>query len=284
MQDVKNLCVVGAGTMGTGIAQVAAQAGLQVCLLETAEAARERSRRRLDKALQGAVERGKLSPEEAALAGDRVSWHADFEPLREAEWVIEAVFEEVTVKREVWEAIGRLAPEQTPLATNTSTLPISSLAHYSGRPRYFLGMHFFNPPAAMKLVEVIAGPETLPLVLEAALALCERLGKTPLQAPDIPGFIVNRAFAAVVAAAAEVWAGGGDPQTIDTALELGLGHKMGPLRTADLVGLDIVKAIADSLTELTGHDRFALPPRFEALIAEGKLGVKTGEGFYRYDS
>lgn len=284
MQNVQNLCVVGGGTMGTGIAQVAAQAGLAVWVVESNPEAVARSQKRLDKALQGAVERGKLSPEEAVLAAGRVSWHRDLEPLREAHWVIEAVFEEVAVKREIWEQIGRLAPAQAVLATNTSTLPISSLAHYSGRPRYFLGMHFFNPPAVMKLVEVIAGPETLPLVLEMALGLCERLGKTPLQAPDIPGFIVNRAFAAVVAAAAEVWAMGGDPQTIDTALELGLGHKMGPLRTADLVGLDIVKAIADSLTELTGHDRFALPPRFEALIAEGKLGVKTGEGFYRYES
>lgn len=283
--QVNTLCVLGAGTMGTGIAQVAAQAGIQVYVVETNEDAIPRSHKRLDKTLQGGIERGKLTPEQAEEVKQRITWLGDYAVLAQADWVIEAVFEDVEVKRQVWGQVAGIVGDGVPVASNTSTMPIKTLASYYGRPQTFIGMHFFNPPPAMKLVEVIPSENTLPCITEAAVALCERMGKTPLIAPDIPGFMVNRAFGALVAAAAEVWALGGDPAAIDQALELGLGHKMGPLRTCDLVGLDILKAVHESLTELTGHDRFALPQRFyDELIGQGKLGVKSGEGFYKYES
>lgn len=282
--DINTMCVLGAGTMGTGIAQVAAQAGLRVHVLEANQEAIPRSRKRLDKSLQGGIEREKITAEQAEQVRQLITWETGYEALAAADWVIEAVFEDKAVKEQVWGEVARRVGETVPVASNTSTLPIKTLAACYGRPAYFLGMHFFNPPPAMKLVEVIPGEGTLPEVRDAAVALCERLGKVPLIAPDIPGFMVNRAFGALVAAAAEVWALGGEPAAIDQALELGLGHKMGPLKTSDLVGLDIIKAVHESLTELTGHDRFALPARFyEELIAQGKLGVKSGEGFYKYD-
>jgi 3-hydroxybutyryl-CoA dehydrogenase len=169
------------------------------------------------------------------------------------------------------------------VATNTSTFRIAELAALFGGPERFLGMHFFNPPPAMKLVEVIPGEQTAPEVTHAAVELCERVGKTPVVVPDIAGFVVNRAFAALVAAAIDVWAQGAEPATIDQCLELGLGHKMGPLATADLVGLDVMLTILRSLHSQTGHARFEPDLRFEQLVASGKLGRKSGEGFYRYD-
>lgn len=281
---VNTLCVLGAGTMGTGIAQVAAQAGIRVHVIEANEEAVPRSRKRLEKSLQGGIEREKITPEQAENVRKLITWGGDYAVLSEADWVIEAVFEDVEVKREVWGKVAEIVGDCVPVASNTSTMPIKQLAAFYGRPKTFVGMHFFNPPPAMKLVEVIPSEETLPMITEAAVALCERMGKVPLIAPDIPGFMVNRAFGALVAAAAEVWALGGEPAAIDQAIELGLGHKMGPLRTSDLVGLDIIKAVHELLGEMTGHDRFALPQRFyDELIAQGKLGVKTGEGFYRYD-
>lgn len=282
--QVNTLCVLGAGTMGTGIAQIAAQAGIRVHVVETNADAIPRSHRRLDKSLQGGIERGKITDEQAEETRQRITWADDYGVLSQADWVIEAVFEDVEVKRQVWGQVARLVPEQLPVASNTSTMPIRTLAGFYGRPEYFVGMHFFNPPPAMKLVEVIPSADTIPAVTDAAVALCERMGKTPLIAPDIPGFMVNRAFGALVAAAAEVWALGAEPAAIDQAIELALGHKMGPLRTSDLVGLDIIKAVHESLTELTGHDRFALPQRFyDELISQGKFGVKSGEGFYKYE-
>ena len=281
---VHTLCVLGAGTMGTGIAQVAAQAGIRVHVIEAADEAIMRSRKRLEKSLQGGIEREKITPEQAEDVRGLITWGGDYGVLAEADWVIEAVFEDVAVKQQVWGQVAALVAEDIPVASNTSTMPIKTLAGYYGRPGMFVGMHFFNPPPAMKLVEVIPSEQTRPEITQAAIALCERMGKTPLIAPDIPGFMVNRAFGALVAAAAEVWALGGEPAAIDQALELGLGHKMGPLRTADLVGLDIIKAVHESLTELTGHDRFALPQKFyDELVNQGKLGVKSGEGFYKYE-
>lgn len=282
--NINTLCVLGAGTMGTGIAQVAAQAGIRVRVLEANEDAIPRSQKRLGKSLQGGIEREKITAAEAEQVKQLITWETSYDALSEADWVIEAVFEDVAVKQQVWAEVARRVSETTPVASNTSTMPIKTLAGYYGRPAYFVGMHFFNPPPAMKLVEVIPSVSTLPEIRDAAVALCERMGKVPLLAPDIPGFMVNRAFGGLVAAAAEVWALGGEPEAIDQAIELGLGHKMGPLKTCDLVGLDIIKAVHESLTELTGHDRFALPQRFyDELIGQGKLGVKSGAGFYQYE-
>jgi 3-hydroxybutyryl-CoA dehydrogenase len=282
--EVNTLCIIGAGTMGTGIAQVAAQAGLRVHLLDTSAQALAGSRERLDSSLAEGVKREKLTPEQADEVRARICFEATDEALAEADWVIEAVFEDGAVKATVLARASGLAPRAAPIATNTSTLRIGDLARHCERPERFLGMHFFNPPPAMKLVEIVPGGQTAPDVTEAALALCERMGKTPIVAPDIPGFLVNRAFAALVAAAIDEWAEGGSPEAIDGAIELALGHKMGPLKTADLVGLDVMLAILRSLHEQTGHARFQPRAEFVALVESGALGRKSGRGFYTYEA
>jgi len=280
---VERMAIIGAGTMGTGIAQVAAQAGIAVTLIDFAEAAFERSRALLERSLQGGIEREKLTRDQADEVRARITRTMSWDALGQAEWVIEAVYEDAHVKGEVLARAGEQAPEMTVIATNTSTLPIAKLAGLSGRPERFIGMHFFNPPPAMKLVEVIPCAHTLPEVTDAALALCERMGKQPRVAPDIPGFFVNRAFGALLAAAVDIWLQGAEPADIDGAMELGLGHRMGPLATADLIGLDVCVALLDSLHEQTGHARFAVAPELRALVEAGKLGRKSGEGFYRYE-
>lgn len=280
--EIRTICIVGAGTMGTGIAQVAAQAGIGAHLIDSSEQALARSRAGLDKSLGGAVEREKLTAAQADKARALVSWHSDFAALAEADWVVEAVFEDRAVKEQVLGQINASAAAGTPVATNTSTIPIKTLAQASGRADRFVGMHFFNPPPAMKLVEVIPGEATLPEVTRAAVDLCERMGKTPFIAPDIPGFVVNRAFGAVVTAAIDIWLSGATPEAVDTAIELGLGHRMGPLKTADLVGLDVMLALLESLHEQTADPRFKPQAELARLVAEGKLGRKSGEGFYTY--
>lgn len=282
--EVNTIGVIGAGTMGTGIALVAAHAGIRVCLLDISEGAIAASRRRLEDSLQDGIARGKLTAEQADDARRLIGWDTAYRRLAEADWVIEATFEDLAVKEQALRGAAAFVRAGVPVATNTSTFPIRQLARFWSQPECFLGMHFFNPPAAMKLVEVIPGAETLPAVVETALSLCERLGKTGIVAPDIPGFVVNRAMAALVAAAIDVCARGGDPQAVDLSIELGLGHRMGPLKTADLVGLDVMLAILRSLHEQTGHPRFEPPEQLVALVESGRLGRKTGQGFHSYES
>ncbi|MCD6361430.1 MAG: 3-hydroxyacyl-CoA dehydrogenase family protein [Armatimonadetes bacterium] len=281
--QVDTMTIIGAGTMGTGIAQVAAQAGIEVHLIDTSEDALERSRGILRRSLNGAIEREKLTEDQAAEVEGRITWGMDREAVAGADWIIEAVFEDIEVKRGTLARIGELAREDAVISSNTSTLPIAALAEMSGRPERFIGMHFFNPAPAMKLVEVIPGAVTSREVTDAALALCERMGKQPRVAPDIPGFLVNRAFGALLSAAIDIWLQGAEPADIDAAMELGLGHKMGPLATADLVGLDVCLALLRSLHEQTGHARFEVAPELVAMVEAGKLGRKSGEGFYDYD-
>jgi 3-hydroxybutyryl-CoA dehydrogenase len=281
--EVRTIGIVGAGTMGTGIAQVMTQAGIRVHLVDVSDDLLARSAKRLRASLQAAVERGKLTSEQAQETEGLVSWSSGYECLGEADWAIEAVSEDMDLKGTVLRRLGEALNDRVPVATNTSTFRIAELAALFGGPERFLGMHFFNPPPAMKLVEVIPGEQTAPEVTHAAVELCERVGKTPVVVPDIAGFVVNRAFAALVAAAIDVWAQGAEPASTDQCLELGLGHKMGPLATADLVGLDVMLTILRSLHSQTGHARFEPHARFEKLVASGKLGRKSGEGFYRYD-
>lgn len=280
--QVNTICIIGAGTMGTGIAQLAAQAGIRAYLLDTFEEAIPNSQRRLEESVQGGIEREKITPQQAEEIKALITWETTYDRLAEADWVIEAVFEDLEVKAEVLRRAAELVPEDVPVATNTSTLLVKDLAAFYGRPARFIGTHFFNPPPAMKLVEIIPGEQTLSVVTEAAIALCERMGRTPIISPDIPGFIVNRAFGALVSAAIDIWVQGADPEAIDSSIELGLGHKMGPLRTADLVGLDVMLAILRSLHKQTGHARFEAPEGLAQLVENGNLGVKTGDGFYRY--
>lgn len=280
--EVRATCVIGAGTMGVGIAQVAAQAGMRVQLVDAAASALEAGRGRLEASLASGIERGKIDAAQAEEVRGLIAWDLADAQLSAADWVIEAVPEDAATKARVLRRISSFFSDGTPISTNTSTFRIADLAESCQAPERFLGLHFFNPVPAMKLVEVIPGKNTAAEVTARALAFCGQLGKTPIVAPDIPGFIVNRAFAALVAAALGVWAAGATPEAIDASIELGLAHKMGPLRSADLVGLDVMLAILRSLHQETGDGRFEPPDKLVALVESGKLGRKNGEGFYSY--
>ncbi len=276
--EVNTLNVIGAGTMGSGIAQVAAQAGIRVHVTDVDEAALEGGRARLDASLQGGIERGKIDEAGADDVRRLIEWRVD--DATEPGWVIEAVPEDIEIKATVLRRVSEATA--CPIATNTSTIQISKLAKFCKRPERLVGIHFFNPVPAMKPVEVIRGEQTEETVADAAVRLCERLGKTPIIAPDIPGFIVNRAFAALVAAAIDTWDAGASAEAVDGAMEMGLAHKMGPLKSADLVGLDVMLAVMQSIYTETADARFAPPEVLARMVDEGKLGRKSGEGFYEY--
>lgn len=281
--NVNRMAIIGAGTMGTGIAQVAAQAGIRVTLIDTARATLDQSCRRTQDSLKAAVEREKLTKEQADQIRELIGCSTEWDAVSEADWVCEAVFEDMAVKRRVLTRIGELAPDHAIISTNTSALRVGALADATGRPARFIGMHFFNPPPAMKLVEVVPSEHTGNTIIEAAVELVKRMGKEPAVAPDIPGFFVNRGFGALLSAAIDIWLQGAEAEDIDTAMQLGLSHRMGPLATADLIGLDICLALLDSLHEQTGHARFEVAPEFRAMVEGGKLGRKSGEGFYKYE-
>lgn len=279
---VERICVIGAGTMGTGIAQAAAQAGLRAHLLDTSQEALHRSRRMLERSLRRGIESGHLTPDQAAAVRKLVSWEPAWQVLSEADWVIEAVTEHPDVKREVLQQAGQMARPETPMATNTLALPIDELAEASGRPERFLGMRFFNPAPAMRLVLIEPGSRTLPEVVDAAVELARTMGKEPRTSMEVPRLVVNRTFGALLTSAIDLLDEGADPEAIDTAIELGMGHAMGPLRTADLMGLDVVLSMLQSTYEQTGEERYRPPETLVRKVQAGKLGRKTGEGFYRY--
>ncbi|MGM0491509.1 MAG: 3-hydroxyacyl-CoA dehydrogenase family protein [Armatimonadota bacterium] len=281
--NVERMTIIGAGTMGTGIARVVAQAGIGVTVIDTAASALDQSRRSLGQSLRDAVEREELSEQEAEEARRLIDWSTGWDAVANADWVIEAVFEDMPVKRRVLTRAGEAAPDRAIISSNTSALQIGALADATGRPARFIGMHFFNPPSTMKLVEIVPSDRTGKTIIQDAVELARRLGKQPAVAPDIPGFFVNRGFGALLSAAIEIWLQGAAPADIDTAMELGLAHQRGPLRTADILGLDMCLALLDSLHEQTGHARFEVAPEFRAMVEGGKLGRKSGEGFYTWE-
>ncbi len=280
--SVERLCVIGAGTMGTGIAQAAADAGLRVHLLDTSQEAIYRSQRLLDRSLRRGMETRRITPDDAARIRRLISWEPTWQVLADADWVIEAVSENIEVKGEVLRQAAGMVREGIPVATTSLALPVDVLADAFGRPERFLGMHFFNPAPAMKLVLIDPGSATLPEVVEAACELCAQLGKEPMTSQEVPRHVVNRILASQVTAAIELLDEGAQPEAIDTAVEMGMGHAMGPLRTADMMGLDMVLSLLKALHEQTGHERYRPPDRLVEMVQAGKLGRKSGEGFYSY--
>ncbi|MGK5442795.1 3-hydroxyacyl-CoA dehydrogenase family protein [Micromonospora sp. URMC 105] len=273
--------VVGAGTMGLGIAYVAAGAGHAVELVEVDRGRSEAAAARLGELWDRAVQRGKLGAEQAAGQRDRVTLRAALsEVAPEPDVVVEAVPERLDLKRAVLCEAEGLRPAL--LGSNTSSIPIAGLAEPLARPERFLGLHFFNPVWAMALLEVVVGPATAPETTDAAVALAGRLGKDPVVVRDMPGFATSRlgvtlGLEAIRMVADEVAA----PADIDKAMVLGYRHPVGPLELTDLVGLDVRLDIARTLQAAYG-DRFAPPPLLEEMVAAGKLGKKSGQGFYRW--
>ncbi len=284
MIEPGRVTVIGAGTMGHGIAYAVALAGMDVVLVDSSEAAIERALVRIRADLDEGVRRGKLSDAEHAAALRRLRGRTDVQTsARDSDLVIEAVPEQIELKVHVLRTAAEVAPEHAILASNTSSLSITTLQRSLPRPSRVVGLHFFNPVHAMKLVEVVRGADTADEVVDDAVAFSRRLGKEPIVVRDSPGFASSRLGLALGLEAMRMLEEGvASAEDIDRAMELGYRHSMGPLRLTDLVGLDVRLSIAQVLHAQLGGERFRPPAILERLVAEGKLGRKSGEGFYRW--
>jgi 3-hydroxybutyryl-CoA dehydrogenase len=283
---VERLGVIGAGLMGSGIAQVAAYHGCDVTLVDVDEERVSRAIEGVRARLAREAERGRITPAAAEAASERLHGAADIDSLASvarAEAVIEAVVEDLDVKARIFRRLGEVCRSDALLASNTSSLPLSDLAAASGRPERVIGLHFFNPPWALKLVEIVSTASTTEETLQDALQLCQQLDRVTVQVKDTPGFIANRLLVPFIFDAIELLQTGvASAEDIDLACRVGLNHAMGPLATADLIGLDTLKAIAESMFEEYGEPRFKAPTLLRRLVSLGYLGRKTGRGFFRY--
>jgi 3-hydroxybutyryl-CoA dehydrogenase len=274
----EHVLVVGAGQMGGGIAQVVATSGRRVSLHDEVPGASEQALGRIEKSLGKLAEKGGPDPAEVLARVSVVD-----EPVS-AELLIEAVVEDASVKEDVFRAADELFPPEAILASNTSSIPITTLAAATSRPDRVIGMHFFNPVPVLKLVEVIRAVQTSDETAAAVVALAEDLGKTPAEANDFPGFVSNRILMPFVNEAAyALMEGVAEADAIDTIAKLGFAHPMGPLALADLIGLDTCVAIMDVLHEGLGDPKYAPCPLLRRYVAAGRLGRKSGRGFYEYN-
>jgi 3-hydroxybutyryl-CoA dehydrogenase len=274
--------VVGAGLMGSGIAQVSAQAGLTVVLRDVGDAQLQRGMAGIRASLDKFVEKGRLSADEAAAALGRIRTTTDLDAVAEADLVVEAVFENLQVKQDLFAGIDRLAPAHAVLATNTSALPITQIAASTARPEQVVGTHFFSPVPLMQLCELVRGYRTSDETLARARGFAERVGKTCVVVNrDVAGFVTTRLISALALEAARlVESGVASAEDVDVACRLGFGHAMGPLQTMDLTGIDIMVNAADNVAAETPGDTFAVPGLLRRMVAAGDLGRKSGRGFY----
>jgi 3-hydroxybutyryl-CoA dehydrogenase len=277
--DLQHVLVVGAGQMGGGIAQIVAASGRRVSLHDAAPGATERGLETMRRSLEKLAPKGGADPDEVLA---RVEPADDLVP---ADLMIEAVVEDACVKTEIFRRADELLPPEAILASNTSSIPITSLAAATSRPDRVVGMHFFNPVPVLQLVEVIRGLETSDETAAAIVALAEELGKTPAEARDLPGFVSNRILMPFINEAAyALLEGVAEPEAIDTIAKLGFAHPLGPLALADLIGLDTCVAIMEVLHEGLGDPKYAPCPLLRQYVQAGRLGRKTGRGFHDYGS
>jgi len=284
VSGIERVAVIGAGTMGHGIAQVAALAGWAVALTDARPEALEPGRERIRANLGGAVQRGKLAAESADAALARVSLHRSVaDAAKGADLVIEAVVEDLAVKRALFAELDRAAPDPATLATNTSSLSIAAIAGAVRNPGRVVGMHFFNPVHIMKLVEVVRHDASDQAHVDRVVTTARAMGKEPILVRDAPGFASSRLGVVLgLEAMRMVEQGVASPEDIDKAMELGYGHPMGPLKVTDLVGLDVRLAIAEYLHRELGGAHYAPPDILRAKVRAGELGKKTGKGFYQW--
>jgi 3-hydroxybutyryl-CoA dehydrogenase len=282
-EEIAELGVVGAGFMGSGIAESAARAGITVKLYEPDDAPLRQSRSRIETSLARVVERGRLSEEDAAALVERIEWSTDLEALAGADLVVEAIVEDEHVKARTFKELDAVVKPEAILASNTSSIPIAGLAAATGRPQRVLGLHFFSPVPVMKLVEVVIGLDTAPETVERAEAFAAQIGKTAIKTKDRSGFIVNFLLVPYLMAAVRMYEDGfASREDIDEGMRLGCGHPMGPLTLCDFIGLDVLYSVCDSLYEEFKRDEYAPPPLMKRMVVSGHLGRKTGRGFYEY--
>ncbi len=279
------VCVVGTGTMGNGVAQVFAQAGFEVLLKGRSEASLAKARQAIDKNLSRMVEKGKLEVSVKDEVQARIKDTLDYEDCKESDLIVEAIAEDMEIKKEIFRTLDRICKPEAILATNTSSLSITEVAAVTNRPGRVIGMHFFNPVPAMKLVEVIKGQLTLPEVHEKVLEISRQLGKVPVSVDEAPGFVVNRILIPMINEGIGILADGvATREEIDEAMKLGANHPMGPLALGDLIGLDVCLAIMEVLYREFGDDKYRAHPLLRKMVRANLLGRKTGVGFYDYRS
>jgi len=282
---VQTISVIGAGTMGNGIAHVFAQAGFKVTIVDISLTQLDKAVANIAKNFDRQIAKGSATEEQKKLALANISIHSNMsEGVKNAELIVEAATENVDLKLQIFDQLDRLAPKEAILASNTSSISITKIAAATGRAGKVIGMHFMNPVPVMKLVEIINGYATKKEVTDTIVELSKQLGKVPCVVNDYPGFIANRILMPMINEAVySLYEGVAGVEEIDTVMKLGMAHPMGPLQLADFIGLDVCQSILNVLYDGFGNPKYAPCPLLVNMVMAGKLGVKSGEGFYKYE-
>jgi len=282
--EIRKIGVIGAGQMGSGIAQVAAQSGYEVVLMDVEELSLKKGIEAIRRSLDRFLRKEKITPEEAEKALARIRTTLNPADFADCDLVVEAIVENESVKGKLFQTLDKVVKPEAVFASNTSSIPITKLASYTSRPERFIGMHFMNPVPLMKLVEVIRGYKTTDEVTKLVMQAAQKMGKEPVEVNDYPGFVSNRVLIPMLNEAIQaVMEGVATPEAIDTVMKLGMNHPMGPLTLADFIGLDTVLAIMEVLHEGFGDSKYRPSPLLKKMVQAGLLGRKSGQGFYKYD-